>query len=242
MSLADARRRAFVGDGRIAWGVCGWGSYRPTYVPSISAQITGGADWRRPARSLEAMEPRLGQSRSLSPPPPAPRVYGITGAAHSITACHTHHRVAQPGDFVARSATRLDSAGLSLSPSSGAIRARSPTDSPTRRQLFHTAGGAVPCIVQSVASAAPGGTRLVSRPATRQDSSVARGTASAMRRDAFASEHSPVFRRHWSVDRPMTTSSSTLRPPRPLSPVLPLQRQPFWQPYMSEFATTSYAE
>ena len=203
-------------------------------LPPDAPAVDQRPDHRR--RRLEAAD-HDATARSVAvvtidePPPPAPRVHGAVGAADDLTAWRTR-------DFAYRSASRLDSAGLSLSPSSGAIRARSPA----QREWFHTAEGPGPCIVHSLASAAPGGTRLLSRPVTRQDSSIARGTASAMRRDAFASEHSPVFRRHWSVDRPMTTSSGTLRPPRPLSPVLPVQRQPFWQPYVSEFATTSYAE
>ena len=41
-SLNTAKRR----DERVAWGVCGWGSYETALMPSISSSIAAGEEWR----------------------------------------------------------------------------------------------------------------------------------------------------------------------------------------------------
>jgi hypothetical protein len=59
-SLNTAKRR----DERVVWGVCGWGSYETTLLPSTSSLIATGEEWRHRATTPRASTPqqrRFGQ-------------------------------------------------------------------------------------------------------------------------------------------------------------------------------------
>ena len=46
MSRPTSLNAAKLRDETVAWGVCGWGSYETTLLPSVSSSIAAGEEWR----------------------------------------------------------------------------------------------------------------------------------------------------------------------------------------------------
>lgn len=230
MSRPTSLNAAKLRDETVAWGVCGWGSYETTLLPSVSSSIAAGEEWRHRQTThtrrhsdhhcpegwqCRASAPSL-RSRASTPSLRSPtlikRRFGQLGTKPSQSQQPAHASSDSAQLFRSHAPAYLR--GLSRQLSSEELRAGRVGSQVHPQPWFRGADGRPPYIVHS---------ELEAKPLTRSNDSLGRGTASSIRRE-MTGDSSPAFARHWMVDRPSRPMTGVVRASSEGSYLLPLPR------------------